>query len=67
MAVAPRSPRAIAAAIAETLRSELPADHMARRAQRMSENFSTVGYIRLHERLYGAGTGVGQACTATES
>jgi glycosyltransferase involved in cell wall biosynthesis len=65
--VPPRDPRAMAAAIAEMLVVELPADHMARRALRMSERFSTAGYIHAHEGIYGSGGAVVQVRTATES
>ena len=50
--VPPRSPEAIASAVAELLDRALPEDHMATRVARLGERFSYEGYLRSHEALY---------------
>lgn len=51
--VAVRDPDGMAVAVRELLLADLPADHMAQRAKRLSERFSEFRYLQLHERLYG--------------
>lgn len=50
--VPPRSPDAIARAVADLLDSVLPEEHMATRIARLNERFSYDGYLRSHESLY---------------
>jgi glycosyltransferase involved in cell wall biosynthesis len=47
-----RQPEALARAISEVLRCELPCDHMEQRILRLSERFSISNYLSAHESLY---------------
>jgi len=47
-----RDPRALAEAIGALVAVDLPADHMADRARRLSERFSHEAYLRAHEAIY---------------
>ena len=47
-----RDPRALADAIGALMAVDLPADHMADRAARLSEQFSYDAYLRAHETIY---------------
>jgi len=48
-----RSPHEIALAVSELLRTSLSPGHMADRILRLKQRFSSSGYLRAHEELYG--------------
>lgn len=50
--VASRAPQAVAAAVAALLQTELPVDHMAKRALRLEARFSSLGFLQAHEKMY---------------
>lgn len=45
-------PAAIATAVVDLLRTELPLEHMQQRASRLAVDFSLDGYVQAHESIY---------------